>query len=328
MRLPPVLFLSKQRNGNTGLHLSARQGHDDIGIVKLFLDYETSVNIRGAGTYTPLMQAAECGHVGTTRLLIDNEADLELRNSDGKTALCSASGDFPDVVSELLTRGSREDVTNNDNETALQQAEKFGCFDVIKIFDAWNNSEIREKTLFEASHEGKTRLVRGLLIAGSDYDFRIAAKEQAIHEAASAGHSDVVRVLIEAGADINSPGQNGNTPLIWASITGQLSTARYLLDSGADINSREDAGQNALHRATLANHLSLVSELLDRKADKSIRNKYRNTALDIARKLNFKEIALLLDDSEISSDDEYQAKVLLLATQNIPRTQMSMWWQI
>ena len=73
---------------------------------------------------------------------------------------------------------------------------------------------------------------------------------------------------------------------------------------------------NALHRATLANHLSLVSELLDRKADKSIRNKYRNTALDIARKLNFKEIALLLDDSEISSDDEYQAKVLLLATQN------------
>ena len=60
-----------------------------------------------------------------------------------------------------------------------------------------------------------------------------------------------------------------------------------------------------------------MSELLDRKADKSIRNKYRNTALDIARKLNFKEIALLLDDSEISSDDEYQAKVLLLATQNI-----------
>ena len=122
--------LSKQRNGNTGLHLSARQGHDNI--VKLFLDYETSVNIRGAGTYTPLMQAAECGHVGTTRLLIDNEADLELRNSDGKTALCSASGDFPDVVSELLTRGSREDVTNNTNETALQQAETFGCFDVIK----------------------------------------------------------------------------------------------------------------------------------------------------------------------------------------------------
>ena len=63
-----VSVLSKQRNGNTGLHLSARQGHDDI--VKLFLQHETSVNIRGAGNYTPLMQAAECGHVGTTRLLI------------------------------------------------------------------------------------------------------------------------------------------------------------------------------------------------------------------------------------------------------------------
>ena len=37
----------KDRNGKTGLHISAHHGHDDI--VKLFLQHETSVNIRGAG---------------------------------------------------------------------------------------------------------------------------------------------------------------------------------------------------------------------------------------------------------------------------------------
>ena len=106
--------------GDKGLHLSAKHGHDDI--VKLFLDHETDVNILGASDMTPLMNAAQQGHLVTTRPLIDSGADLELRCSDGKTAL--AWTDQPDVVSELLKRGAREDVTNNDNETALQEAEK------------------------------------------------------------------------------------------------------------------------------------------------------------------------------------------------------------
>ena len=120
---------------------------------------------------------------------------------------------YPDIVSELLTRGAQQEVTSDDNETALQQAEKYGCFDVMKIFAAWHDSESRDNKLFEASSEGKTRLVRGLIIAGSSFEFRIGGKDQAIHTAAYAGHTDVVRVLAEAGADINSPGNAGSTPL-------------------------------------------------------------------------------------------------------------------
>ena len=193
--------------------------------------------------------------------------------------------------------------------------EKYDCFDVIKLFSAWRNSESRDKKLFEASNEGKTRLVRGLLIADSDYEFRNAAKDQAIHAAARAGHSDVVRVLLEAGAHINSPGQVGVTPLSWAAQTGQLGTARYLLDSPGPWT-QEDNGRTALLMATQCNHLCIVCELLDRQADKSVRSNNGNIALDQARRFNFKDIAFLLDDSAISSNDKYQAKVLLLATQN------------
>ena len=52
-----VSVTSKDGDGDTGLHLSAREGHDDI--VKLFLDHEADVNIRGCNNSTPLMQAAE-----------------------------------------------------------------------------------------------------------------------------------------------------------------------------------------------------------------------------------------------------------------------------
>ena len=308
--------LSEDVNGDTGLHVSAQHGHDNIA--KVFLDHEINVNIQGWENMTPLIRAAEYGHLTTTRLLIDRGAGLVLRDSDGRTALDHAAGmDYPDIVSEILTRGARQDVTNNDDETALQEAVKFGSFEVINFFAAWKNSEIRDEKLFEASNGGKTRLVRGLLIAGSSYEFRNAGNDQAIHKAALGlgGHPEVVRLLLEAGADITSRGQAGATPLTWAAITGQLNTARYLLDSGAEIDTRDDDGLTALHWATMNNHLSLVCELLDRKADKSIR-KNEATSLDLAHESNYKDIAFLLDDSEISSDDKCQAKVLLLATQN------------
>ena len=306
---------SKQWNGNTGLHVSAYHGHDDI--VKIFLDHEADVNTRGAGKMTPIMCAAEGGHLSITQLLIGRGADLELRDSNGRTALSWAViRDYPDIVSDLLTQGPQEDVTNYDNETALQEAEKYGCFDVMKIFAAWHDSESRDNKLFEASSEGKTRLARGLLIAGSSYEFKNAAGDQAIHKAARAGHTDVVRVLAEAGADINSPGQGGFTPLIWSAFTGQLTTARFILDWKAEMNTQDDRGETALHCATRNNYLSLVCELLDRGADKSIRDNYGYTPLAIARHFNYKDGALVLDDSKISFEDKDQSKVLLLITQN------------
>ena len=310
-----VSVLSKNKGGDSGLHIGAQHGHDDI--VKIFLNNDTGINLRGDGNITPLMRAAEWGHLNTARLLIGRGADLELRDYHGRTALMwAARRDYADIVSELLTRGAQEDVTNNDNETALQTAENFGCFDVMKLFNAWHNSESRDEILFEASNEGKTRLVRGLINAGSSYEFRNAVKDQAIHKAARAGHTDVVRVLAEDGADINSPGQNGATPLRWSALTGQLATASFLLDLGAEINKQDDMGFTALHRATVGNQLSVVCELLDRQADKNIRNIYGDTPLAIARDAKYKDIALVLDDSKISSGEEYQEKVLLFATQN------------
>ncbi len=74
-----VSVLSEQSNGNTGLHLSAGEGHDDI--VNLFLNHNADVNIRGWNNNTPLMCAAERGHLSTAQLLIDRGAELELWSS-------------------------------------------------------------------------------------------------------------------------------------------------------------------------------------------------------------------------------------------------------
>ena len=139
-------------------------------------------------------------------------------------------------------------------------------------------------------------------------------EDQAIHKAARAGHTDVVRVLAEAGADVNSPGNIGMTPLCQSAFSGQLTTARFLMDLGAEMNTQDDDGATALHHATQNNHLSLVCELLDRHADKTIQTRGL-TPLALARQLNHHDIALVLDDSEIS-DGEKSIRVFILQTLN------------
>ena len=267
------------------------------------------------------------GHINSTRILLDNGADMELHDSDGDTALTRAAhAGYPDIVSELSSRGAQEDVTNNAGETARQGAEAYGYFDVLSLFAVWHTPESRDERLFQASDEGKTRLVRGLLIAasrgllvaGSSYEYKNAVGDQAIHRAARNGHVDTVRLLLEAGANVNSKNQAGWTPLLEAANTGQLGTARYLLDSGAEINTRDIEGWAALHWATYGNHLSLVCKLLDRKADKSIVDNSNNrTALDRARHMNYKDIALVLDDTKITTENDANiSKVLMTAIHN------------
>ena len=94
-----------------------------------------------------------------TRILLDNGADMELLDSGGKTALIIGAGaGYPDIVSELLARGAQKQQVN---------IRSLGRFDVLSLFAMWHNPESWDERLFQASDEGKTRLVRALLIAGS-----------------------------------------------------------------------------------------------------------------------------------------------------------------
>ena len=294
---------------------AAQYGHDEI--VKILLDNGADVNnADGHGRcYTPLMRAAMDGNLSTAKILLDNGADLDLRDSEGQTASHWAF-EYPDVLSELLVRGAQENIENDDGETPLQDVEKRGFYENIKMFSAWHSPESRKEILFEACQEGKTRLVRGLLMAGSGHEHISSHNDQAIHRAARTGHVDTVRVLVEAGAEIESKEKMGKTSLIKAAEEGHLSTVKYMLDVGAEINAKDNQGRTALYRATARNHLEVVCELIDRHADRNIKTNYRYTALGAARSGNLIDIALLLDDSEISHDDTIAAKVLLTAIQN------------
>ena len=94
-------------------------------------------------------------------------------------------------------------------------------YDVIKMFSAWQDPESKNDKLLEAASEGKSRLVRGLLLSGASLEHRNAGYDQALHIAARKGHNAVISVLIlEYGANINSRGNYEFTALINAADAG------------------------------------------------------------------------------------------------------------
>nr|WP_311529007.1 ankyrin repeat domain-containing protein [uncultured Ralstonia sp.] len=66
------------KTGWTALHYAATNGYDDI--VKYLLDHAAYVDAESPNASTPLMMAAMGGHITTVKLLLDEGADMNLRN--------------------------------------------------------------------------------------------------------------------------------------------------------------------------------------------------------------------------------------------------------
>ena len=78
--------------------------------VKLLLQLGASICAPGAGGFTPLIVAAEMGHLDVVNLLVTAKAGVDHVNNDGMTALSAAAqGGCTAVVSALLAAGAAVD---------------------------------------------------------------------------------------------------------------------------------------------------------------------------------------------------------------------------
>jgi ankyrin repeat protein len=91
------------QTGWAALHYAAAVGNNQI--VQLLLDRYAYIDAESPNQTTPIMMAARGGHILTVKLLLDEGADVTLKNGAGKTALDFArAGDFKDIVEGLTYR--------------------------------------------------------------------------------------------------------------------------------------------------------------------------------------------------------------------------------
>ena len=176
---------TKDEDGRTALHLAAYNGHTEIA--KLLLANNADVNVMDAvgQTQTALHIAAWQGHPEIAKLLLANNADVNVMDAVGQTPLNIAAGN------------------------------------------------------------GDTELVELLIAKGADVNAKTRSERTPLHPAAIGGHKKVVELLIAEGVDVNAQEKyDGTTPLDLAIAFEHTETANLLRKRGGKTRKQLEAAGN------------------------------------------------------------------------------------
>ena len=107
------------RNGAGWTSLAEAAHHGQLEIARSLLEYKANVNLPDNDKYTPLLRAAQSGHLSLVTCLLDEgKADINVVNKDGWSALAEASWHgFIEMVQALLARGIRRDVHSHKGQS-------------------------------------------------------------------------------------------------------------------------------------------------------------------------------------------------------------------
>uniref|UniRef100_A0A8C5X9H3 Ankyrin repeat domain 17 n=1 Tax=Malurus cyaneus samueli TaxID=2593467 RepID=A0A8C5X9H3_9PASS len=261
--------------GESLLCLACSAGYYELAQVLLAM--HANVEDRGIkGDITPLMAAANGGHVKIVKLLLAHGADVNAQSSTGKAGcwehlhgwiwVCGELGE--EWLSKLCFQPFFWPALGN---TALTYACAGGYVDVVKVLlesgaSIEDHNENGHTPLMEAGSAGHVEVARVLLENGAA---NINAQteetqETALTLACCGGFLEVADFLIKAGADIEL---GCSTPLMEAAQEGHLELVKYLLAAGANVHATTATGDTALTYACENGHTDVADVLLQAGAD-------------------------------------------------------------
>uniref|UniRef100_A0A7S2U3G0 Uncharacterized protein n=1 Tax=Lotharella oceanica TaxID=641309 RepID=A0A7S2U3G0_9EUKA len=188
-----------------------------------------------SGASGRLLEAAERGNLAEVKHLLDDGANVEVRDDTGRSPLILAAGASHVDVVEYLVGHSKADLEakQQDGRTALMLAVLSGNLEVVRYL-------IEHKANVEAADDdGLTALML----------------------AAHWRHRDIVKHLVEhAKANVEVEDKNGNTALCWAAYRGYTEVVQYLVEN---TKAKIKHGTSALVEAIRAGHLDVVHYLVE-----------------------------------------------------------------
>ena len=189
-----------------------------------------------------------------TQVLIDAGADIEARNSLGRSPLLVAceNGNISEVKM-LVEAGAGVRATDNEGDTCLILATHCGCTETVRYLAGLPEVDV--------NHKGRNGT--------------------ALHNAVDEGSPDVVQVLINAGADIEAKDEKGRSPLHCASSSGALPVVKMLVEAGAGVRATDNEGATCLTLAGANGHTDVVRYLAGLpEVDVKQTDRLGNTALE------------------------------------------------
>jgi ankyrin repeat protein len=198
-----------------------------------------------SAAYTGLFAAARTGDAARIRQLVAGGADIDVRDSHGRTPLMVAAfaGNLASAAA-LMDAGADHGLLENDKYDALTIAAVDGNAAMVKLLIAKGArtdlvTSIYDGTaLIASAHLGHVEVVQALIAGKAPLDHVNNLNWTALIEAIVLGdggknHTRVVHDLVAAGADVNIADRQGRTPLALAKARGYTEIIAILEKAGA-----------------------------------------------------------------------------------------------
>ena len=224
--------------------LAASIYNRDLEKVKELIESGADVNIsQELSGSSPLMVA--CALEGTEnviRYLMENGAEVKVKDRKGYTPLMWASENSLAAVNMLIEAGARADAVAKDGMTPLIRS-VFGIItgdvttevcDTLLAHGADINAALSNSSadgltaLLFASNKKMPGLVSYLVSKGADVDHQEATGQTALMRAAGEGDLEKVKILIKAGADPEIESNAEETALSIAEPREKTTVEEYL----------------------------------------------------------------------------------------------------
>jgi len=275
----------------TGLHVAAATGL--FHAASWLMEDNVNVNVRDSTGRTALIYASQRGDANIVNLLIIHGANVIISLRSERTALDEAVlGGHEPVVRLLLEHGADANSRPRQDKAALQVAVEGAHDAVVRALleyggDA-NASGADGKTVLEiAVMKRGEGIVRALLEHGADVNASGADNETMLEMAVRKRCEGIVRALLEHGADANASGADDKTVLKMAVWEGHEGIVRALLEHGADVQGKDT--HPPLYLASYQGCKAIVKLLLDHGADVTPKAKGNSTALQVAARNGHKK---------------------------------------
>lgn len=221
---------------------ACHEGLDDV--VRAWLAIGMSPNVKAPHSLeTPLIKAAEGGHISTIDILFDAGADPDLRDSSDDTALpTSLNWNHPEVARHLAKRGLDVNIASQYGECALEKAIAEDHDDHIPVLlELGANANFADQgrsPMRTAIENERTDIIEKLLEHGATPDLVLDVQGIALNRGITAlqfaikQRSEAVDIFLEHDASLALQDAFGLTALDYALLSFDEDTVSKLTDRG------------------------------------------------------------------------------------------------
>lgn len=128
---------AKDKYGSTALMYASYKSNKKVA--KVLIDHNADVNVKSNDGWTPLMNLALGDYnydIEIAKLLLDKGANINDTSNGGNTVLhISASWNKYDLVALLLSNGANPNIKNKDGKTAYDIAVEKKYDDIVKLLE-------------------------------------------------------------------------------------------------------------------------------------------------------------------------------------------------